>query len=120
MQGVNDVIDHLAAKLSVPAAHLWAILVRQAQAEAIGNLVLIVLAVAFMLVFALNFRRLMDAVESESDTQGFMATGALTIGCIVFAVAAISVLVNGYQTVLYFVNPEYYAVSKILSALTGK
>lgn len=122
MQGVNDVIDHLAAKLSVPAAHLWAVLIRQAQAEALSDAILTALSVAFIVVALMNVRRLI-AICAERDAEEVHVAVAITtlvIGGILFAVAIVGALVMTNELIQLAYNPEYYAVSKILSALTGK
>lgn len=143
-QAVNDVVDHLAAKLSVPVQHLWAILTRQGRAEAIASFAWAAFCLALACVVLILARRLraylvgIDADydrrhdawaakassdndyrywdERRPDVWGAVATVrvATVLICAVLAAAACGSAITGVKLIQ---NPEYFALQQILSAV---
>lgn len=119
-------LDILGEKLGVTANHLWAVLVRQAYAEALGNLVIvagllvgIVIAVRYVKWFSKQpFEQDQEykCIRARSDKQTAQLIAAIFagIGAVVAAVAVVSLL---YYAVLALYNPEYFALQKLLEAL---
>lgn len=118
-------LDVLGEKLGVAAGHLWYVLVRQGYAEAIASLVICVL---LMLVIVMMLKMVIPAwkqglafsLEQGSDKIRYpkdwpprilfpviLGTGISIISFVVLAV-------NAYAGVMYLVNPEYFALQKIL------
>lgn len=119
-QNVNDIIDHLATKLSVPATQLWTILVQQARVEAIQTIVTDCVWLLFIAAYLVTWRRVERWVDAEQKTDK-NAGGAGIFWC--FAAGAVSIVglvltvtsLNGIITAL--VNPQYYALSKVLDVV---
>lgn len=119
----EQIIDKLAAKLSVPAAHLWEILVRQARIEAALSAFWIIFGVVAVITF-LRIRVRMVAWAEEKDENGyavrddeFVMAGYWVCGGIATAVCLIVALSNVGPLVSYLFNPDYYALQQIIGAL---
>lgn len=118
-QNLNYVIDHLAAKLSVPAAHLWDVLVRQQQIEAVQDGVIIVLAIAaavFVWRLYPAMKMWVEAGEKWSDRDvgmGFYYAARVIIPVIAFFVVAAC----ASELIGMLMNPEFYALKQILTAV---
>lgn len=121
-QNVNDVIDHLAAKLSIPASHLWSVLVRQQRYEVLSG---IIWSVAWALG-AIAVWRLRARIEAWVQEGGSYSDREIAlcfyygarVAVIVVAFLVLAVNVNSIMGMLY--NPEYYALKALLSAVSGK
>ena len=108
-QNVDALIDKLAAKLSVPAAQLWDILVRQARVNivfdalwALGAVVLAVLVVKWW-----------KGVEEDDYNEDVKRIGLGIVAFIALLVFAISL----QSVVTALANPQYAALRLILDAL---
>lgn len=115
-------LDALSEKLGVAASHLWQILVRQGMAEAMGDLSLVLLAGIGLiactktLLWARKYGTENVDREGEWPVQaivGFVVSGITGI------IAIIAIFINTHTFVLWAVNPEYFALEKVLS-LIGK
>ncbi len=106
---VNQILDALAARLGTPAAHLWAVLVRQAAIEFWTQAGLTLFAWALVLV-GLRYTR--SRWEDWDDFQPIV----LVIGGAAVAATIIATIVT-IQYVGYLLNPEYYALREVLGAL---
>jgi hypothetical protein len=106
---VNQILDALSARLGTPAAHLWAVLVRQAAVEFWTNTAIaVVLAMAFTFYTRWVVRHEWD---SYSDSEMFAKVGVAVLGG--FTLIGICIAVS---QVGYLVNPEYYALRTVLGA----
>lgn len=92
---------------------LWAVLIRQARIDAYVHsaLILGLLAAGFALLSAGRSRWR----SARNSDQKEVAAGVLGASALAFAIAAMSALIFGGNIVAGFVNPEYVALSKILS-----
>lgn len=117
---VNQVLDALAARLAVPVSHLWAVLVRQAAVEfwtGIGAALLawVVLGVAVRIALTV-WRKDAESRKGEmySMESGWCIVWGIAAG--LTAVLAIALTFVAISDVGYLVNPEYYALAKVLGA----
>ena len=113
-QEMTAVLDALAAKLAVPVAHLWAVLVRQARIGLVFDALWTLIAsyVLYLIVRkwwpSINPQDRWDAVDT-----GFVRAGAIAAAGIVLVVLTFSV----YGAVTALVNPEYAALRLIFEAV---
>lgn len=108
-QNIGQILDALAARFSVPAAHLWDILIRQAYVN------FVIALVAFLITapaFGYATRRWLKADGYE---EGERWGGVTLLTGVLFTGAVLAVL----STVGGAVNPEYYALNAVLTALGG-
>lgn len=107
-QNVNDVIDHLATKLAVPTAHLWAVLIRQQRIDVIECAIFLPLVA----LAVWGYVRLWKKYHDDDDYAiGFFIGGIALAIVMVIAVGWILTAVGEVA------NPEYYALKEVLSAL---
>ncbi len=114
VQAVGSLIDKLAEKLSVPAAHLWSILLRQAQVvfwqDVFQSVVLLLPITA-----GIGTWRVTKAWEDDDPKFVFR-----TVGVIVAGITFIALCANVTEMISLALNPEYYAVHEVLSAIRSK
>jgi hypothetical protein len=119
-EAVQTAIDALAAKLAVPVAHLWDVLVMQARIEAWTSLVWLPLVGAAWFAW---WRVLAWARKNHTESQdrfsdwGIIATLVGLVGAIALTVSSVQALALAAGSIGYLINPEYYAVKQILGAL---
>lgn len=117
---VTDAIDHTASNLRVPAAHVWAVLERQALVEAAQNAILFIVALGVAVIPILMWRRIANASADMNywgawdDESAIFGTMIVTVASIIFLVAALSGFIQGIG---YAINPEYYALKTVLGVL---
>ena len=108
-------IDLLGQKLGIAAAHIWAVLVRQAYAQAAMNIVWFVIMLIGAHWIAKWARQIWNADHLEDGTGGFLA-GMLVIGYSIAFLFATSAFIDA---VGYLINPEYFAFNTIMSWIKG-
>jgi len=107
-------LDVLADKLGVAAGHLWAVLVRQALATAVADLVIVFLS-AIGLVIAIKvflYGWKMGMEDDWDDGSNFFLSLCGGIGTVLALMGVFSYL---YEGIMYLVNPEYFALQQILN-----
>lgn len=108
-------LDLLAERMGVTAAHLWDVLVRQAYVNAVeaGLFLALVLAAAAALR---RWWRWWLGIEREWERTDKLLPLAIATAVVAAAgLAAVACAIDALGGVL---NPEYYALSKVLSALS--
>lgn len=114
---VNAVVDHLAAKLSVPVSHLWGVLMREAYVEGVRSIV----AGTFCLIAAgiaaylcrVCVRKVNDpSIYHDEGWQLGVAAAFIVAAAFTWGAAA-----NMYDAVPAILNPEYVALQGIVGAL---
>lgn len=123
---VEGVLDALAERFGVPLTELYAVMIRQAWAQAVICAVFIVIGVVLAGLFCLHIY----AVYVKRDENGKTVydrwrwndkEGALIAATIAFAVVAGLMLINALcnvDTLLQCIlNPEFYAIKTLLSEL---
>lgn len=112
---VNAVLDALAARLSVPATHLWQVLLRQAAVEFWVSLIGSLLALAVLSVFVYWAAKIgrREGGWEEGSIEKILVFACGTASLVVF----IASLVTTWGSVAGLMNPEYYALKEIFGAL---
>ncbi len=127
VQDVGSLIDKLAAKLSVPASHLWTILVRQAEIVSVTQWVWVVVWLIVAALAGVGFRRLVAKlvtqraeqaarsgyIEDTSDARAFLTVLSWAVPVVLVAIA----ITLAVQAIKMHLNPEYYAIQDILDAI---
>lgn len=102
-------LDALAAKLGVAGEGLWEILVLQAKISGIVDLIW----VPILALLAFGAIRLMKWAEDQaSDWDGVMV-----LSCVVIFASTIALPFLFTAGIKELLNPEYYALNKILTIL---
>ena len=123
---VSEKLEMLAEALKVPAEHVYAVLVKQAQISGFRAAGCAAAAAVYLLFFGLYLlpRMVRDLKAAMSKRVGYGAhqdegLPVVVIICSsVFAIVAlISMIVNGYDCIGLILNPEYYAIREILDVL---
>ena len=109
-------IDALAAKLDVTAAHLWEVLIRQAWVFVVQTAVA-VFVVGWVTQVYLRWYRSWKAGRKPYEPEADLAELGLIASGVTLAIAWLIVLILGIDALGALLNPEYYALSKILSAV---
>lgn len=105
---VNQILDALAARLGTPAAHLWAVLMRQAQVEFWTQAVETAL-LWLLLIVAVRFVKARWVEWDELQVIAPIFVGILGLVTLIASAVAI-------EKVGYLINPEYYALREVLGA----
>lgn len=120
-QEVGALIDKLAAKLSVPAAHLWQILVKQAQVEAaFAALWIVAYAVLLYVTWAVLRPKLAAWKAADKSYLSDREVGWMffVLGAVAFTCVGGGFAIAGAKNILvYLLNPEYAALQQIVAAL---
>jgi hypothetical protein len=113
--------DALAETLHTTGEHLWGVLVRQGVAEGVGSLVLALLCLVVLVVCYKTIRWAYKTAPTDESTSVYdtawkarYLTPAI-ISAVGGVLSGIGLFVNLYQGVMWAVNPEYFALEKVLS-----
>ncbi len=119
-----DALTLLAAKLSVPITHLWAVLVAQARIEVITNIVYMVLFLLSLYpIWLLGEKYCYVAWDYDNHRRERLRCflnetvvfWVILVGVYLFAGITFTI-VNGHNLVAYWFNPDFYALQYILKA----
>lgn len=113
------VIESLAAKLSVPAAQLWEVLVRQARIDTIEASIWLVIAVTtLILLTTVGQRRMRAYIDKAQDSYSASDRRlACVIPSVIVGVAAIAIFADTLPVVLRGIfNPQFGALKYLLDA----
>jgi len=120
MSKAMDLLEGLAIKLGVTADYLWEILIRQAYINAI----MITIQEIFIVVVGIVLWKVHKFLSSEEgrDKSRYseyeeLAGLPMIISGMIFAILVICGFFCLGQIATGFINPEYYALNKILSIL---
>ncbi|MEK4267913.1 hypothetical protein [Bacillus sp. FSL W8-0940] len=120
MDKAMEYIDKLAAKLGVAAEHVYGVLVKQAFANGVTNVIfgaLVILATIILSIYTAKF------VKKHHRNHGMDGVDLLILiaFCLTFIVlptfGGITSVANG---IMALINPEYYAIKEILDTIGGK
>jgi len=110
-------IEQLAAKLGTTADHVWAVLVRQAPIEAFTDLFYVgLIAASFFAVRA--FWRIAYKKGSSYDGEIWIIPGVIAWGA--WAIFSVIVLIVCAELPTLFLNPEYWALNRVLATVGHK
>lgn len=112
-------VEDLAQKLGTTAEYLWQVLLKQAPISATINLLYFLLVIISGVVLYKLHRHFSKTVENGNysiyDDREEVVIVPMLIGCLVWGVLFIVCLICLGGTINGFVNPEYWALDKILS-----
>jgi hypothetical protein len=109
-QEVLDRLDLLADKLGVASGQVWEILINQASIDFYVSLCVFILC-AILEVVALRI-----GLKSKQGLWG--GTPGYFIGCFIPGVIGLMSFADIIRNVGYLLNPEYYALTKILEIIS--
>lgn len=120
MDKALEYIDKLAAKLGIAAEHVYGVLVKQAYANGVTDVLIGVLVIAAAILLSAYTVRF---VKKRLKTHGMDGVDLFVLisFCLVFIVlpvfGGIASVADGIKAL---VNPEYYAIKEILDTIGGK
>lgn len=120
MDKAMEYIDKLAAKLGVAAEHVYEVLVKQAIANGVANVLIGALVIAAAILLSAYTVRF---VKKRLKTHGMDGVDlfVLIIFCLVFIVLPVfGGIASVADGITALVNPEYYAIKEILDTIGGK
>ena len=116
MKELVPLLEQLAAKLGTSVETIWAVLLKQAPISGALNLFL---TLCLLVLSIATFR----FVNKKTTTAEWCDEGAVLgwIGCvIILGIIGILILCTFENMVTAFVNPQYWALQKIMSVLHPK
>ena len=108
---VNNVIDHLAAKLSIPASQLWSVLIKQTYVDGIFSCFM-VLVICITLFFGNKWYKKLEWIDEEMVPKTFMIIAGIILTVIGFS--------EVYNVIVNFINPQYAALQELMSMIVKK
>lgn len=120
----QELLQKLAEKLGTTVEYLWQVLLKQAQIDAFTTLFQFALIALFGITLYRLHKKFLKPISDDrySDNlyskydEGIICP--MFIGAIVFAILAICAFFSITDMVNGFLNPEYWALQRILSATT--
>jgi hypothetical protein len=108
----EKLIRELAEKLGTTVDHLWGVLIRQAYINSLCDLVTLVLAGVLVFFLAIGQVKLREKYENSNYEEiYFISRIFLTIFIIIYIFALFYALT---EIITGFINPEYWALHKLL------
>ncbi len=109
---MESAIQILSAKLGIASEQLWTILVKQAYICAIQNVIAIVIIIILSISWYLFAKYWVKRMNMEgSDQWDGVIIGSGVVAILAFLIGGIHLS----RLIGYLINPEYYALSKILA-----
>jgi hypothetical protein len=125
-KNVNDILDALAARFGTTATHLWTILIRQVYIQGITAIVGEAILLAGFLVLIGRWRVYQRRVIADEIKAGYGRPScdlgdypSWVLAFVVVGVANVVVLTLAIGYGVQMLNPEYGALTMVLSALSG-
>jgi flagellar biosynthesis protein FlhB len=119
VKAVQEALAPMAQKLGEGAAHLYEIYVRQMFAEAVASgVVLLVLSIGLFAFWILWYKS-RKAYEKKHHYASDLSDGLGIAGS--FATVVMTVLIPFllFDTITKLINPEYYAIERIITQVRG-
>ena len=112
-----QLLQGLADKLGTTSAYLWGVLVKQAPISstiALVEYVLIFVLLAALFRFRVAIGKFFRGWFESEEVSAFLASAVFVI---VLVVLLLAVLFSVSTTITGFLNPEYWALNKVLSTV---
>lgn len=110
-------LELLAAKLGVGAEVLWGALVRQAAIDSACSLIIGALTVLGGYFY---FKKLLPWAQRNGGDNELGSIVATILGGVVLLLFSVALVVSLDVIVAGFINPDYWALKQILSAVKSK
>lgn len=109
----RELIQDLATELGVRADHLWEVLITQAYVQGVINLVACgIIVIITVIGFVITYRRYSKCGDKcVQEDRGITAF----IFALVMLVALCVCIPIGVNSITNFINPEYWALERILN-----
>ena len=114
VQDVGSLIDKLAEKLSIPAAHLWSVLVRQAYVTLWQDVLFVVVFAVLAAFGALLWHKSNTFADADARFGSRMLVIIGSALLLILSLACIS------EIITVALNPEYYALQQVLDVIKQK
>jgi len=120
MENLAPLLEKLAEKLGTTSTYLWGVLVKQAFIDGILSIVFCVLVAVW--TFALCRVHISFMKKDKYDGYGNGSIRSFIMGmlAILTLFLLIAVLICLYNIPTAFLNPEYWALKEVLSAIKPK
>ncbi|MCD2370933.1 hypothetical protein LQ247_20175 [Bacillus sp. BS3(2021)] len=121
MDKAMEYIDKLAAKLGVAADHVYGVLVKQAFASGVTDLIIGFVFLMIAVIAGVIITKVTIKIYGERycnwDCEWFFVVLAVSLLVILPGVFGIYAITEGIKALI---NPEYYAIKEILDTIGGK
>lgn len=117
----NELIEKLAQKMGTTTEYLWSVLIKQAQIDAWTSIFQYLLIVIFGIILYRLHKKFSFEPEGhnsysmyyDKDYLGYL----MGISAAIFAILAVCAFFSITDTVNGFLNPEYWALRRVLDAI---
>ena len=115
------VIQQMADKLGTTSQYLWSVLLKQAPVYVVISVIEAVIFCVFIYLY-FKFLPKMKALADDYSNDGAAMTAVICIigGAILSGIFILAIFVMFESAVTALVNPEYWALDKLLSAIKRK
>ena len=112
---MTEIVRELIEFIKNASPQLWAILIRQAYTEATAKAIWAIALLAACYASVRLARHFAKLAEGDSDWGQIMVV--TYISAFICGVVAFSMLIG---SIMWFINPEFYAIRFILQSITAK
>lgn len=120
MEQIAPLLEKLAAQLGTTADKLWTVLIRQAYVSAIQDLVFSGILIVALILSPRVFRWLTKNKKEAGQWSGEGWFVGILFFWLFSFVAVVIVMLSFYNASTAIFNPEYWALSEILSTIKGR
>jgi H+/gluconate symporter-like permease len=120
---IKEIIQQLANQLGTTTEYLWNVLLKQAPIDATIGIILIIIVLIFgYLLFKLH-KKLIEKPKNDNYNYSYYekyelgATFPMVFLAIIWVSCLIISMLNIHSIITGFLNPEYWALQKIMSLL---
>ena len=111
-------IEQLAVKLGTTSEYLWQVLINQASVSAIQSVFMLLMASVILIILYRCHLYFMTAEKGRDDSRYYYADYTQLIPISVMGLTALCCIVFSIENIITAcLNPEYWALNKILKVL---
>lgn len=111
---INKVIDHLAEKLQIPAAHVWEVLKNQVFYDGIGKLITALITAGLLAGISFWLYRTVNAPDFQANDDLNIPKCVMGGTLILFLLMALAINCDISYFITCFFNPDYLVLEKVL------
>jgi hypothetical protein len=115
MKEILPILDRMAETLGTTTEYLWGVLIKQAPLSAIIDVIQYSIIIVFWFFIPKSFRFIMKKVDDDRWEE-LWYVGPI-IATIVLSILSIVAFFAIHNTITAIINPEYWALNKILSKI---
>lgn len=118
MEKLATVLETLAAKLGVATEVLWKALIVQAKLDAIASLFQYALIIGVTCFLIVKTKKVVDGVNGGTDNPfGIVVIG---VGWFIATLLLVAMFFSIPETIAGFMNPEFWAMNRVLKLMNPK